>query len=176
MEVWMRPPEVFVRELSLDEGNRLKRLSRKAASEVKREHALICWASATKMNPQQIAALVGTDETHVRKVIHAFTSGGSARWTLSHGPGVLAGSPQSSALRVPATRWSLVRLARYLAQQQIVQGSPAHLGRILKARVVVSAHADVEGQPRPRLRAQSSTSAGAVRQGARERGVTACAT
>ena len=41
VEVWMRPPEVFVRELSLDEGNRLKRLSRKAASEVKRERALI---------------------------------------------------------------------------------------------------------------------------------------
>lgn len=76
MEVWMRPPEVFVRELSLDEGNRLKRLSRKAASEVKCERALICWASATMMNPQQIAALVGTDETHVRKVIHAFDERG----------------------------------------------------------------------------------------------------
>jgi len=34
---------------------------------------------------------------------------------------------------VAATRWSLVRLARYLAEQQIVQVSPAHLGRILKA-------------------------------------------
>ena len=43
VEVWMRSPEVFVRELSLDEGNRLKRLSRKAASEIKRERALICW-------------------------------------------------------------------------------------------------------------------------------------
>ena len=39
MEVLMRPPEVFVRELLPDEGNRLKRLSRKAASEVKRERA-----------------------------------------------------------------------------------------------------------------------------------------
>ena len=29
MEVLMRPPEVFVRELSLEEGNRLKRLSRR---------------------------------------------------------------------------------------------------------------------------------------------------
>ena len=55
----MRPVSVFVRELLPEEGNRLKRLSRKAASEAKRERALICWASATRMSPQQIAALVG---------------------------------------------------------------------------------------------------------------------
>jgi hypothetical protein len=65
-----------VRDLLPEEGNRLKRLSRKAASEVKRERALICWASATRMSPQQIAAPVGTDESHVRKVIHAFSERG----------------------------------------------------------------------------------------------------
>ena len=43
-------PSVFVRDLLFEEGNRLKRLSRKAASEAKRERALICWASATKMS------------------------------------------------------------------------------------------------------------------------------
>ena len=72
----MRSPSVFVRDLLPEEGNRLKRLSRKAASEVKRERALIVWASATRMSPQQIAALVGTDESHVRKVIHAFNERG----------------------------------------------------------------------------------------------------
>ena len=49
LEVRMRPPSVFVRELLPEEGNRLKRLSRKAASEAKRERALIVWASATRM-------------------------------------------------------------------------------------------------------------------------------
>ena len=106
----MRPPSVFVRELLPEEGNRLKRLSRKAASEVKRERGLICWASATRMSAQQIAALVGTDESQVRKVIHAFNERG-----------------------FPATRWSLKRLARHLREQQIVEVSPAHLGRILAA-------------------------------------------
>jgi transposase len=146
MEVWMRPPEVFVRELSLEEGNRLKRLSRKAASEVKRERALICWASATRMSAQQIAALVDTDESHVRKVIHAFNERGFA----SLDPEPRGGRPRRitdeqrariisvagarpDTLGVPATRWSLVRLARYLREQQIVEVSPAHLGRILKA-------------------------------------------
>ncbi|MCA1680628.1 MAG: IS630 family transposase [Actinobacteria bacterium] len=145
LEVWMRPPEVFVRELSLDEGNRLKRLSRKAASEVRRERALICWASATRMSPQQIAGLVGTDETHVRKVIHAFNERGFSsldpeprggrprRITAEQRARIIAvAGARPDSMGVAATRWSLVRLARYLAEQQIVQVSPAHLGRILK--------------------------------------------
>jgi len=142
----MRSPEVFVRELSLDEGNRLKRLSRKAASEVTRERALICWASATKMSAQQIAGLVGTDETHVRKVIHAFNERGFSsldpeprggrprRITAEQRARIIAvAGARPDTLGVAATRWSLVRLARYLTQQQIVEVSPAHLGRILKA-------------------------------------------
>jgi len=146
VEVWMRPPEVFVRELSLDEGNRLKRLSRKAASEVKRERALICWASATRMSPQQIAALVDTDETHVRKVIHAFNERGFGsldpeprggrprRITDEQRARIIAvAGARPDTLGVPATRWSLRRLARHLRERQIVQVSPAHLGRILKA-------------------------------------------
>ena len=54
----MRPVSVFVRDLLPEEGNRLKRLSRKAASEVKRERALIVWASATKMAPANVMAAV----------------------------------------------------------------------------------------------------------------------
>jgi len=146
LEVWMRSPEVFVRELSLDEGNRLKRLSRKAASEVKRERALICWASATRMSAQQIAALVDSDQTHVRKVIHAFNErgfgsldpeprGGRPRRITDEQRAqiITVAGARPDTLGVPATRWSLVRLARYLAEQQIVEVSPAHLGRILKA-------------------------------------------
>ena len=142
----MRPASVFVRPLLPEEGNRLKRLSRKAASEAKRERALICWASATRMPVAQIATLVGTDESHVRKVIHAFNERGFA----SLGPEQRGGRPRRitdeqrarivavagarpDTLGVPATRWSLKRLARYLTQAQIVQVSPAHLGRILAA-------------------------------------------
>ena len=140
----MRSPSVFVRELLPEEGNRLKRLSRKAKSEVKRERALICWASATRMSPQQIAALVGTDESHVRKVIHAFNERGFAsldpeprggrprRITAEQRARVIAvAGARPDTLGVPATRWSLKRLARYLREQQIVAVSAAHLGRIL---------------------------------------------
>ena len=142
----MRPPSVFVRDLLPEEGNRLKRLSRKAASEAKRERALIVWASGTKMSVQQIAALVGSDESHVRKVIHAFNERGFS----SLDPEVRGGRPRRitdeqrarmvavagarpDTLGVPATRWSLRRLARYLRERQIAEISPAHLGRVLKA-------------------------------------------
>ena len=140
----MRPPSVFVRDLLPEEGNRLKRLSRKATSEAKRERALIVWASATKMSPQQIAALVATDESHVRKVIHAFNERGFS----SLDPEARGGRPRRitdeqrarivavagarpDSLGVPATRWSLKRLSSYLREQQIARVSPAHLGRIL---------------------------------------------
>ncbi len=140
----MRPPSVFVRDLLPDEGNRLKRLSRKAAPEAKHERALICWASATKMSAPQIAALVGTDETHVRKVIQAFNERGFSsldpdsrggrprRITAEQRARIIAvAGARPDSMGVPATRWSLRRLARYLRKQQIVHVSPAHLGRIL---------------------------------------------
>jgi transposase len=146
LEVAMRSPSVFVRELLPEEGNRLKRLSRKAASEVKRERALICWASATRMPVAQIAVLVGTDESHVRKVIHAFNERGFSsldpeprggrprRITVEQRAGIIAvAGARPDSLGVPATRWSLKRLARYLRERQIVEVSPAHLGRILAA-------------------------------------------
>jgi transposase len=144
LEVWMRPPSVFVRELLPGEGNRLKRLSRKAASEAKRERALIVWASATRMPVAQIAALVGTDESHVRKVIHAFNERGFGSLDPEQRGGrprritaeqrariVTVAGARPDTLGVAATRWSLKRLARYLREQQIVEVSAAHLGRIL---------------------------------------------
>jgi transposase len=144
LEVVMRPPSVFVRDLLPEEGNRLKRLSRKASSEVKRERALIVWASATRMSPQQIAALVGSDESHVRKVIHAFNQRGFAsldpeprggrprRITDEQRARIIAvAGARPDTLGVPATRWSLRRLARYLREQRVVEISPAHLGRTL---------------------------------------------
>jgi transposase len=146
LEVAMRPPSVFVRDLLPDEGNRLKRLSRKATSEAKRERALICWASATKMSAPQIAALVGSDESHVRKVIQAFNERGFGsldpelrggrprRITAEQRARIVAvAGARPDTLGVPATRWSLKRLARYLREQHIVEVSPAHLGRILAA-------------------------------------------
>ena len=45
----MRPPEVFVRELSPEEGARLKSISKRAKYQCKRQRAVILLASATGM-------------------------------------------------------------------------------------------------------------------------------
>lgn len=76
LEVVMRPPEVFVRELSLEEGARLKQVSRRAKYQSKRQRAMILLASSVGMPAPQIAAAVRSDESHVRKVIHAFNQEG----------------------------------------------------------------------------------------------------
>ena len=129
----MRPPEVFVRELSPEEGSRLKSISRKAKYQSKRQRAMILLASATGMSAPQIAAMVRTDESHVRKVIHAFNERGFD----SLDPDYRGGRPKKTTPEqrdrivavararpdtqgVALTRWSLAKLAEHLAGLGIV--------------------------------------------------------
>ena len=140
----MRPPEVFVRDLSSDEGNRLKRLSKTAKREAKRERALICWASATKMSVPVIARLVGSDESHVRKVVHEFNERGFESLDPDYRGGrprritdrereriVSVAGARPDSLGVPLTRWSLRRLSAHLAEAEQITVSKTQLGRIL---------------------------------------------
>jgi transposase len=127
-EVTVRPPEVFVRELSPQEGARLKSISRRAKYESKRQRAMILLASSTGMSAPQIAGLVRTDESHVRKVIHAFNERGFD----SLDPDYRGGRPKKTTPEqrdrivavartrpdhqgVALTRWSLPKLAAHLA-------------------------------------------------------------
>jgi transposase len=133
LEVAMRPPEVFVRELSPEEGARLKSISRRAKYQSKRQRAIILLASSTGMSAPQIAALARTDESHVRKVIHAFNERGFA----SLDPDYRGGRPKKTTPEqrdriiaiararpdtqgVALTRWSLAKLAEHLAGLGIV--------------------------------------------------------
>jgi transposase len=134
----MRPPEVFVRELSLEEGARLKSISRRAKYQSKRQRAMILLASSTGMSAPQIAAVVRTDESHVRKVIHAFNEQGFG----SLDPEYRGGRPKKTtpAQRdrivavartrpdhqgVPLTRWSLPKLQAHLASMGIMLSAEA---------------------------------------------------
>jgi transposase len=142
-EVSMRPPEVFVRELAPHEGQRLKRLSKRAKHASTRQRASILLASNTLMSVPQIARMWMTDEEHVRRVIHDFNERGFDSLRPRFGGGrprrissddeqrivALAGA-RPSTLGVPYTRWSLSKLARYLTEQGL-SVSPAHLARIL---------------------------------------------
>jgi transposase len=142
-EVSMRPAEVFVRELSPVEGQRLKRLSKQSKVTSTRQRALILLASNTLMSAPEIARMLLTDESQVRKVIHDFNRHGFDSLRPRFGGGrprrissddearivALAGA-RPDALGVPYTRWSLAKLSRYLREQGI-EVSPAHLARIL---------------------------------------------
>jgi transposase len=139
----MRPAEVFVRELRSDEGPRLKRLSRQSKVAATRQRALILLASNTLMSAPQIARMLLTDESQVRKVIHEFNlqgwdslrprfaGGRPRRISIDDEQRIVAvAGARPDTLGVPSTRWSLPKLSRYLGGQGLIV-SPAHLGRIL---------------------------------------------
>jgi len=139
----MRPPSVFVRPLAPVEGQRLKRLSKRAKHSSTRQRAMILLASATEMSAPEIAEMWLTDESHVRKVIHEFNQHGfdSLRPRFRGGRPrristddeqriVAVAGARPDTLGVPLTRWSLAKLSEYLAGQGI-EVSPAQLGRIL---------------------------------------------
>jgi len=71
-EASLRPPSVFVRALAPAGGQRLKRLSRQSKLASTRQRAMILLASNTLMGAPEIARMLLTDESHVRKVIHDF--------------------------------------------------------------------------------------------------------
>jgi transposase len=142
-EVSMRPLEVFVRELAPHEGQRLKRLSKRAKHASTRQRASILLASNTLMGVPQIARMWMTDESHVRRVIHEFNERGFESLRPRFGGGrprrissddeqriVAIAGARPDTLGVPYTRWSLSKLSRHLAGQGVVV-SPAHLARIL---------------------------------------------
>jgi transposase len=142
-EVSMRPPEVFVRELAPHEGQRLKRLSKQSKVASTRQRALILLASNTLMSAPEIAHMLLTDESHVRKVIHDFNRYGFESLRPHLGGGrprristedeqriVAVAGARPDTLGVPYTRWSLAKLSRYLTGHGLAV-SPAHLGRIL---------------------------------------------
>jgi transposase len=137
-EVAMRPPDVFVRELTPDEGARLKSVSKRAKYQSKRQRAMIVLASSTGMSAPEIARLVRTDESHVRKVIHAFNREGFG----SLDPDYRGGRPRKTtpaqrdrvvsiararpdSRGVPLTRWSLSKLAAHLAGMGIMLSEEA---------------------------------------------------
>jgi transposase len=128
VEVEMRPPEVFARELSLEEGRRLRSISKRAKYQSKRQRAMIVLCSANLMSAPEIAALLQTDESYVRKVIHAFNEEGFGSLDPDYRGGrppkttpaerdriVAVARTRPDHQGVPLTRWSLPKLRDQLA-------------------------------------------------------------
>ena len=73
-----RPPEVFVRPVTMTEGQRLQRIGRTAKDPVKLRRAIVVLMSAQGQSAPDIAHLLDCTQEYVRTVIHAFNESGFA--------------------------------------------------------------------------------------------------
>ena len=179
----MRPAEVFVRELAPAEGQRLKRLRSRRRARRFGQRALILLASNTLMSAPQIARMLLTDESHVRKVIHEFNRDGFDSLRPSTGGGrprristddearivALAGA-RPDTLGVPYTRWSLPQALSLPRRAGIagLDGAPGTDPR--PQRDLAATHPELEAEPGPRLRGEGGAGARALPRAARKRG------
>jgi transposase len=121
----------------------VERLSKQSKLASTRQRAMILLASNTLMSAPEIAPMLLTDESQVRKVIHDFNrhgfeslrprfrGGRPRRISIDDEQRIVAvAGARPDTLGVPCTRWSLATRARDLGGQGL-EVSPAHLGRIL---------------------------------------------
>jgi transposase len=142
---------VRVREISDDEGNRLKRIVRRGSGSVVtwRRAQVVLW-SAQGMNVARIAGLAFTSEDRVRDVLHNFNADGFEslypRYAGGHPPvftlaqrreikKIAKSRPAEHGL--PFSRWSLAKLADFLVAEGVVEDiSHEGLRELLRAENV----------------------------------------
>ena len=142
---------VRVREISDDEGNRLKRIVRRGSGSVVtwRRAQMVLW-SAQGIGVAQIARLAFTSEDRVRDVLHNFNADGFE----SLYPRYAGGRPPTFTLAerreikkiakskpaehgLPFSRWSLAKLADFLVAEGVVDDiSHEGLRELLRAENV----------------------------------------
>lgn len=141
-----RRPEVFVRPVSMAEGQRLQKISKTAKDPVKLRRAIVVWASAQGRSVPDIAHLLDVSADYVRDVVHAFNEQGfealSPKW--SGGAPKTIDEPARARicaiagcdpriLRQPFSTWSLSKLCDYLVEHGYVERiSRETLRRILR--------------------------------------------
>ncbi|XKK40084.1 IS630 family transposase [Nocardiopsis sp. ARC36] len=145
-----RPPEVFIRDLSIQEGRRLQRISRTATEPVKLRRAIVVMMSAQGQSVPDITTLMQVSADYVRDVVHAFNERGfeslDPKWSRGPAPTI---SPETRehigliARTAPAewgtaaSTWSLATLAQHLIEYGVVAAlSREHLRRILREQGV----------------------------------------
>lgn len=142
-----RPPEVFVRPVSMTEGQRLQRIGRSAKDPVKLRRAIVVLMSAQGQSAPDIAHLLDCSQEYVRGVIHDFNDVGfgalDPKW--SGGRPKTIGEQARRQIRViarccprdlglPFSAWSLSKLADHLVTAGVVASvSRESVRQILRA-------------------------------------------
>jgi transposase len=128
-----RPPEVFVRPVTMTEGQRLQRIGRTARDPVRLRRAIVVLMSAQGQAVPDIAHLLDCSQEYVRGVIHAFNdigfkaldpkwSGGRPR-TISEQARrqiQLIARCRPRDLGLAFSAWSLTKLAGYVVDTGVV--------------------------------------------------------
>jgi len=139
-----RPPEVFVRPVTMTEGQRLQRIGRTAKDPVKLRRAIVVLMSAQGQSAPDIAHLLDCSVEYVRGVIHAFNESGFAaldpKWSGGR-PKTISEQVRRRVcllarccprdLGLAFSTWSLAKLAEYLASAGIAAISRESIRQIL---------------------------------------------
>lgn len=144
-----RHPEVFVRDLSMDEGRKLQRIGRTAKDPVKLRRSIVVLMSGQGQAVSDIVALMHCDEGYVRDVIHAFNERGfdalDPKWSggrpravddTTRQKVVAMAKTDPRALGLPFSCWSLVKLAAHVAREKIAVVGRETIRRILRSEKV----------------------------------------
>lgn len=145
-----RKPEIFVRELTPAEGQRLARVARTAGDRVRLRRAGMVLASVQGRSAPQIAVMFAAKEQTVREVIKAFNERGFAALDPKARPGSMprigpaareqiarAAQCDPARLGLPFTCWSLTKLRDYLGSHEKITVSRETI-RIVLAEAGIS--------------------------------------
>lgn len=143
-----RRAEVFVRQITDEEGRRLVQTTRRSTDPVRLRRAIVVLASTQGRSVRDIASLLQCTQPYVRSVIHAFNEQGfealDPKWsggrtgafdepTKERIARIALSRPQD--LGEPFTCWSICKLRDYLLKTKVVAAiSSETLRQILRAR------------------------------------------
>ena len=141
-----RPSEVFVRELSVSEAERLVKITRTTKDRIRLRRAGIVLASTQGRSATDAAAMFAASAQYVREVIHAFNEQGFAaldpKWSGGRPPEfgprvreriarIARTAPQQ--LGLPFTTWSLTKLVEHLGRAERITVSTETVRQVLRA-------------------------------------------
>jgi transposase len=141
-----RRPEIFLRELDLDEAQRLVRIARRSRDRVRMRRAGMALASVQGRSVPEVAVMFAAKEDTVRELIKAFNDRGFAaldpkarRGSMPRiGPAVreqICRTAKSDPARLgcPFTCWSLTKLRDNLAENNYIRVSHETIRQVLRA-------------------------------------------
>ena len=144
------PPGLFVRSLTVQERDQLRRLVQSNGDARIVRRAQIIWFSLRGKTPKEIADILERSCSGVRRIISEFNSqgfasladkprGGRPRKRTDHYVELLKEAVQANPrdMGYPFSCWTLERLREHLARKTRIILSPPHLSRLLAESGIV---------------------------------------